>query len=118
MMKALIYNSKVVDICDVEFEVHSSMNWIDAPDDCEAGWELQNDALVAPVGPTAEERAEEARMRRNSLLAETDWTQANDSPLTDADKQTWATYRTSLRDLTNHASWPDLTDADWPTKPS
>ena len=62
--------------------------------------------------------AEDARYKRNLLLSESDWTQANDSPLSDEDKQTWATYRTSLRDLTAHENWPHLQDADWPTKPS
>jgi hypothetical protein len=27
-------------------------------------------------------------------------------------------YRQALRDITSHANWPNLTDADWPTKPS
>jgi len=62
--------------------------------------------------------AEENRDERNTLLLESDWTQANDSPLSDADKQTWAVYRTSLRNLTNHDNWPHLRADDWPTKPS
>jgi len=62
--------------------------------------------------------AEDTRYTRNLLLAESDWTQANDSPLSDADKETWATYRTSLRNLTNHDNWPHLRADDWPTKPS
>lgn len=61
--------------------------------------------------------AEENREKRNTLLLESDWTQANDSPLSDADKQTWATYRTSLRDLTAHENWPHLQESDWPVKP-
>jgi len=27
-------------------------------------------------------------------------------------------YRQALRDITSHANWPHLEDADWPTKPS
>jgi len=26
-------------------------------------------------------------------------------------------YRQALRDITTHANWPDLGEADWPTKP-
>jgi hypothetical protein len=26
-------------------------------------------------------------------------------------------YRQALRDITNHANWPNLNDEDWPTKP-
>jgi len=27
------------------------------------------------------------------------------------------TYRQALRDLPTHENWPNLEDADWPTKP-
>lgn len=57
------------------------------------------------------------RQQRNNLLAETDWTQAPDSPLSDALKTSWATYRTQLRDLSTNANWPFLQFDDWPTKP-
>ena len=40
-MKALIANNKIVDVAETEFEVHSSMRWIDCPDNCTViGWEL------------------------------------------------------------------------------
>jgi len=58
------------------------------------------------------------REKRNALLAASDWTQANDSPLTDEAKASWVTYRTALRNLPNHSNWPNLEDNDWPTKPS
>jgi len=57
------------------------------------------------------------REQRNDLLAVSDWTQANDSPLTDEAKASWVTYRTALRNLPNHSNWPNLEDSDWPTKP-
>ena len=59
----------------------------------------------------------ENRNARNQLLADSDWTQFNDSPLTDEAKTSWATYRTALRDLPTHENWPSLADDDWPTKP-
>lgn len=59
----------------------------------------------------------ENRQKRNQLLADSDWTQANDSPLTDEVKTSWATYRASLRTLPEHANWPNLEDADWPVSP-
>lgn len=58
------------------------------------------------------------RGQRDLLLRESDWTQMPDSPLTDAQKASWATYRQSLRDLSDHENWPFLLDTDWPTKPS
>lgn len=57
------------------------------------------------------------RETRNQLLADSDWTQATDSPLTDEAKTSWATYRTALRNLPTHENWPSLEDADWPTQP-
>ena len=55
------------------------------------------------------------RQKRNDLLAACDWTQANDSPLSNDKKIEWATYRTALRDLPSNKSWPDVT---FPTEPS
>ena len=57
------------------------------------------------------------KQERNDLLAASDWTQANDSPLSTEAKTSWATYRTALRDLPDHSNWPNLEDDDWPTKP-
>jgi len=57
-------------------------------------------------------------MLRDSLLNESDWTQMPDSPLTDAKKTEWATYRQSLRDApVANASITNIDDAVWPTKP-
>ena len=57
---------------------------------------------------------EELRIRRNSLLAESDWTQNRDVVLSnDAE---WKTYRQALRDLpANTSDWRNPT---YPTKPS
>jgi hypothetical protein len=57
--------------------------------------------------------AEANRAKRNTLLAKTDYFALTDvtmdAPMT--------TYRQSLRDLPSHANWPNLDEADWPTKP-
>jgi len=52
---------------------------------------------------------------RNNYLAETDWTQTLDAPLSDADQLKYKTYRQALRDLTTHENWPELNEEDWPT---
>ena len=62
--------------------------------------------------------ASKHRMTRNQLLADSDWTQFNDSPLNNDTKVLWGTYRSSLRSLPEHENWPNLADEDWPTKPS
>ncbi len=38
------------------------------------------------------------RLERKKALANSDWTQATDSPLSDEDKQKWKEYRQALRD--------------------
>jgi len=57
---------------------------------------------------------ENLRVTRNILLAESDWTQAGDSPLSDEKKSEWKTYRQALRDLTD---LDDLSSIVWPVKP-
>jgi len=44
---------------------------------------------------------ESLRPERNRLLAESDWTQLNDSPVAEDKLAAWAAYRQDLRDLTN-----------------
>ena len=57
---------------------------------------------------------ENNRSTRNSKLAETDFYALSDVTMPDNVK----TYRQALRDLPTHKNWPNLEDADWPTKPS
>ena len=57
------------------------------------------------------------RTTRNKLLADSDWTQMNDSPLANEDKTAWAVYRSELRNLPDDAAWPNLSDEDWPVAP-
>jgi len=53
------------------------------------------------------------RGKRDGLLAETDWMALSDVTMS----AEMTTYRQALRDITNHANWPNLQDADWPVKP-
>jgi len=61
--------------------------------------------------------AEGHRATRNKLLADTDWTQVNDSPLANDVKTQWAVYRSELRNITDLDEWPNLADEDWPIAP-
>lgn len=80
--------------------------------------ELARDAEEQAWADGADDRAAATnRAKRNQLLADSDWTQMADSPLTDEAKTAWATHRTALRDLTAHTNWPNLEDADWPVAP-
>jgi len=53
------------------------------------------------------------RATRDSKLAETDFYALSDVTMS----AEMTTYRQALRDITSHANWPNLEDADWPTKP-
>jgi hypothetical protein len=55
------------------------------------------------------------RHERNFILNKSDRKMLWDSPLTDAKKQEWATYRQQLRDLPNNTE--DPANPAWPTKP-
>ena len=60
------------------------------------------------------------RETRNNLLKQSDWTQLNDSPLSDAKKDEWKTYRQALRDIPVTQPTPNngLENITWPTEPS
>ena len=59
------------------------------------------------------------RRERDRLLANSDWTQGGDTPLTSAKKTAWATYRTKLRDVPkdqkDKTTYASIT---WPSEPS
>lgn len=56
------------------------------------------------------------RAKRDQLLTACDWTQMPDSPLGDAQKAEWATYRQALRDIPQDAG--DPVAVVWPTEPT
>lgn len=53
------------------------------------------------------------KAKRNQLLAQSDWTQGADSPLSAEVKASWATYRQALRDMTEQ----DYLDDNFPENP-
>ena len=54
-----------------------------------------------------------ARMSRDYKLSQTDFYALSDVTMS----AEMAAYRQALRDITSHANWPNLDEADWPTKP-
>lgn len=65
---------------------------------------------------TSETKMTEIRKRRDTDLSHSDWTVLPDSPLTDAKKAEWQTYRQQLRDLPTSNTNPF--DIDFPAEPS
>ena len=58
------------------------------------------------------------RTKRDTLLAETDWLTMRSSDTATPMPAAWYTYRQALRDITSHANFPNLNEADWPVKPA
>ncbi len=67
------------------------------------------DSIKIFINPSLE-RAE--RLRRDRLIAETDWTQVEDSPLSLADKEKYKEYRKMLRDISKQEGFPS--NIIWP----
>lgn len=121
-MKALIMGSKVVDTADNEYEIAPPLQWVDAPADCEMGWEYSNGAFSNPFSLTESEETERElqflRSERKKKLNRSDWTQMPDVDLSSTEKTEWANYRQALRDITE--SFQSVNDEGfaWPTEPS
>ena len=58
-------------------------------------------------------KASNVRIQRDLKLSATDYLALSDNTLSAA----MTTYRQALRDITSHANFPYLEDADWPVKP-
>ena len=60
-------------------------------------------------------QAQAVRDKRDKLLADTDWTQTDDAPLSSEDKESVRKYRQGLRDITAQSGFPQ--EVKWPEKP-
>lgn len=88
-------------------------NWVaqDMFSDGEDGTKAEKEAAYQEAQDA--EAAKINRSVRDAKLAETDYLALSDNTMS----AEMTTYRQALRDITNHANWPNLEDADWPTKP-
>ena len=59
--------------------------------------------------------AEEVRAQRDKLLAETDWTQVLDAPISPESREAFRVYRQALRDITEQEGFPEA--VIWPEMP-
>jgi len=57
------------------------------------------------------------RIQRDFLMTQSDWVVTKALEADEAVPSAWATYRQALRDITAHADWPLLEEADWPVAP-
>jgi hypothetical protein len=124
MIRAVVYNTssgKVVKILSVSDQDCLLRNIKDGESYILSDWngDLTTASVVngAVVGGSHTDNSEQIfKGMRDALLASSDWTQAADSPLSDAKKAEWATYRQQLRDLPANTS--DPANPTWPTPPS
>ena len=73
---------------------------------------LQTPATSKQIKERTAAAANDARVKRNQLLTECDWTQLPDAPV---NAGAWATYRQELRDLTSQTAFP--WEIEWPETP-
>jgi hypothetical protein len=74
-------------------------------------------AVSAVVDESARDAAaaDAVRTERDRRLADSDWTQLADAPLTDGEKNAWATRRQALRDVPQQEGFPRT--VAWPETP-
>jgi hypothetical protein len=68
--------------------------------------------VVVNPSKKLQELSDAAKVKRNSLLQASDWTQLPDAPV---DKIVWQVYRQKLRDISQQPEYP--VKIDWPTSP-
>jgi hypothetical protein len=113
MKKALIQGERICEIRDDTFPVHPDLIWVDVADGTTEFDTYVDGEVVAYVAP--ELTMDDLRIRRNTMLTSSDWSQGNDSPLSDGAKTEWATYRQELRDLPSTSTDPNA--VVWPDEP-
>jgi len=74
--------------------------------------ELNADELAYEQAEEVNSQALRIRSQRNTMLAQCDWTQIDDSPV---NKEDWATYRQALRDIPQQEGFP--WEVQWPNQP-
>lgn len=97
---------------------------------CATGEVTEEDFTDEEIAAAEANRAEDdkdlspIRAERNGKLSASDWTQGDDSPLSNSKKAEWATYRQQLRDFPDGKTKKSefTRDSDgaivWPTQPS
>jgi hypothetical protein len=74
----------------------------------------QADATESEITERINQKWEEIRDHRNTLLKDSDWTVLVDSPLSGSVLENWKTYRQELRDVTSQENPFNIL---WPNQP-
>jgi len=114
-------DSEIVDVEAHTIAAHTDDDGNDVAEEDVATTYVQTHFVGDDTAKDARLLAEEwtnIRRKRDRLLTESDWTQGNDTPLSDADKAKWTTYRGKLRTLpVDQSSKTTYADITWPTQP-
>jgi hypothetical protein len=96
----------------VQKQPYNEEGFIEVGDDVHCGMLYSKGKFVLPPRIIT---WDEKRGARNALLAQSDWTVLEDSPLSDDQKEKWKKYRQELRDITKKFKKPD--DVVFPKEP-
>jgi hypothetical protein len=75
------------------------------------------DATSDEIATRIEQASSLIRAERDYQLSLSDWRVIKAQETGVALSETWVTYRQALRDISSHAKFPYLVDADWPDTP-
>ena len=89
-----------------------SLGWSEANEELAKREAYNGEVTVEEIPMTADE----ARTKRDKLLAATDWTQVLDAPIDAATRESYRAYRQALRDLPEQEGFPGT--ITWPELPS
>ena len=113
MRAARIESGLVADLWEVpSLTAYEGITLILAPNDVSIGWLYDGAVFTAPADTrTDEEIAAEARSKRNSLLAATDFHALSDTVMSEE----MTAYRQALRDVPEQLGFPG--EITWPESP-
>ena len=115
-------DSEIVDVEAHTIAAHTDEDGNDVAKEDVATTYVQSHFVGDDTAKDARILAEEwtgIRAERDRLLANSDWTQANDTALASAKVTEWGTYRTKLRTLPeDQKAKKTYADITWPTQPS
>lgn len=77
---------------------------------------IVSDASADEITERTAKRASDLSKISDSLLNSSNWTQLEDSPLSESTRLLWASYRKALRDLPSQPGFP--WEITWPVAPS